>query len=335
MKYLEDVWTNPIFTVELIATAMNFKSLIELQDYFKDEKTCITYYEQIRWNGSPVCPHCGSTEHYTLTKKVGNEKVRIGYKCANNKCYKKFNVKTGTIFDNTKIELRVWFQSIFLATTAKKGISSLQLATQIGVTQKTAWFVLHRVREMLKVEAPTMLGGEGAMVEADETYIGGKTKNKHANKIIRDGEGRAIETKQTVLGLIERDGKVVLKHIKSANVPNMVPFVEKTVQLGTRIFTDEARVYDRLGKNYTHNRVNHTLKVYVQGDIHTNTIENFWSVLKRGIYGIYHSVSEKHLERYLHEFSQRFNERHLTSQARFEKFLVRSDKRLKYEDLIA
>lgn len=307
---------------------MQFKSLPELLDYFKEESTCIAYYEQLRWNGRPVCPFCG-TAHLPY-------KTNRGYKCSDKDCNKKFTVKVGTIFENSKIPFRIWFGAIYLATNHKKGISSLQLASDLGITQKTAWFVLHRIREMLRAEAPAMLGGENAMVEADETYVGGKTKNKHAKKVLRDADGSVIDTKQIVLGVIERDGKVVLKHIKNASHENMVPFIEKTVQVGTRIVTDEARVYGTLEKKYTHSRVNHTLKVYVNGDAHTNTIENFWSVLKRGIYGIYHSVSEKHLERYLDEFANRFNERQSTNQGRFEKFVNQSpDKRLKYKDLIS
>jgi transposase-like protein len=205
------------------STIMNFKSLHELLDTFKDEKTCIAYYEQLRWNGKPVCPHCNSENPY---------KTNRGYKCSNKDCYKKFTVKVGTIFENSKIPFRVWFGAIFLATNHKKGISSLQLPSDLNITQKTAWFVLHRVREMLKSNAPTMLGGEKT-IEADETYIGGKLKNKHANKIKRDDLGKAIENKQLVLGLIERNVKVVLKHIKSASINNMVPFVEKTVQVGS------------------------------------------------------------------------------------------------------
>lgn len=307
---------------------MNFKSLPQLLDYFKDEKTCVAYYEQLRWNGRPVCPFCG-TAHLPY-------KTNRGYKCSDKDCNKKFTVKVGTIFENSKIPFRIWFGAIYLATNHKKGISSLQLASDLGITQKTAWFVLHRIREMLRAEAPAMLGGGNTMVEADETYVGGKTKNKHAKKVLRDADGSAIDTKQIVLGVIERDGKVVLKHIKSASVDNMVPFIEKTVQPGTRIVTDEARVYGTLEKKYTHNKVNHTLKVYVNGDAHTNTIENFWSVLKRGIYGIYHNVSDKHLERYLDEFANRFNERHSSNQGRFETFVNQSpDRRLKYKDLIA
>lgn len=305
---------------------MIFKSLPELLDYFKDERTCIEYYEQIRWNGKPTCPHCGTAKSY---------KTNRGYKCSNSDCFRKFTVKVGTIFENSKIPFRIWFGAIFLATNHKKGISSLQLASDLAITQKTAWFVLHRIREMLKSNAPEMIGGKGAMVEADETYIGGKIANKHEDKIVRNADGSAVQNKKVVLGIIERDGKVVLKHITSASIKNMVPFIERTVQVGTKVVTDESNVYGNLGRNYSHHKVNHTLKVYVNGDAHTNTIENFWSVLKRGLYGIYHSVSEKHLERYLHEFSSRFNERKVSSQFRFEKFLIQSERRLKYKSLIA
>lgn len=306
---------------------MNFKSLPELLDYFKDEATCISYYEQLRWAGNPTCPHCGAARPYRTNR---------GYKCSSKECLKKFTVKVGTIFENSKIPFRIWFGAIFLATNHKKGISSLQLASDLNITQKTAWFVLHRIREMLKENSPAMLGGKGKMVEADEAYIGGKIGNKHESKIVRNEDGSAVQNKQIVLGIIERNGKVVLKHIKSASTQNMVPFIQKTVQVGTRVVTDESQVYGSLGKNYEHNKVNHTLKVYVNGDAHTNTIENFWSVLKRGIYGIYHSVSEKHLERYLEEFANRFNERHNTPKGKFVTFLDRSSKkRLKYKTLIA
>ncbi len=302
---------------------MNFKSVIQLLDYFKEEKTCIEYYEKLRWNGKPVCPHCGAESPY---------KTNRGYKCSSKECHKKFTVKVGTIFENSKIPFRVWFAAIYLATTSKKGISSVQLSTQLDITQKTAWFVLHRVREMLKVSAPEMLGG---MVEADETYIGGKEGNKHYSKrLLPDGTLKP-ENKKIVLGLIERNGKVILKYIPRATASNMVPYIEKHVTLGSTVYTDEAGAYNSLGSKYTHGTVTHSVRIYVDGNIHTNTIENFWSVLKRGLYGIYHSVSEKHLERYLHEFSSRFNERHAGSEEKFNKFLTQSEKRLTYQKLIS
>jgi len=251
---------------------MTFKSLPQLLDYFKEESTGIAYYEQLRWNGKPVCPHCGVDKTPYRTNR--------GFKCSDKDCAKKFTVKTGTIFDNSKISFRIWFAAIFLAGSNRKGISSLQLSHELGITQKTAWFVLHRVREMLTTNAPTMVGGT---VEADEAYLGGKEKNKHANKKRKEGEP---DKKFVVLGLIERNGKVVLKYVPNATSENMVPFVKRHLAVGSTLYTDEFNSYKQLSSDFTHGTVNHSLKIYVHGDIHTNTIENFWSVLKRGIYGI-------------------------------------------------
>jgi transposase-like protein len=302
---------------------MNFKSLPQLLDHFKEEKTGIEYYERIRWNGKPVCPHCGVDKIPYRTNR--------GFKCSDKNCGKKFTVKTGTIFDNSKISFRIWFAAIFLAGSNRKGISSHQLSRELGITQKTAWFVLHRVREMLKSFAPAMIG-ETKTVEADEAYLGGREQFKHKNKKTKEGEP---DKKRVVLGAIERDGKVVLKYVPNATEENMVPFIQRYVSVGAKIYTDQFTSYSKLGRTYQHSTINHSVKIYVNGDIHTNTIENFWSVLKRGIYGIYHSVSEKHLDRYLHEFSARFNERKVSEQAKFEKFLAQSEKRLKYKNLIA
>jgi transposase-like protein len=302
---------------------MNFKALPQLLDHFKEEKTGIAYYEQLRWNGKPVCPHCGVDKTPYRTNR--------GFKCSDKDCRKKFTVKTGTIFDNSKISFRIWFAAIFLAGSNRKGISSLQLSRELGITQKTAWFVLHRVRTMLTVNAPTMVGANNP-VEADETYLGGKEKNKHANKKTKEGEP---DKKRVILGVIERDGKVVLKYVPSATSENMVSFITTHVPSGSRLLTDDFSSYKGLGNTYTHNTINHSLRIYVDGDIHTNTIENFWSVLKRGIYGVYHNVSDKHLDRYLNEFSSRFNERKVSEPVKFEKFLRQSEKRLTYKKLIA
>lgn len=311
---------------------MNFKSLPQLLDYFKKEETCVKYYENLRWNGKPVCPHCAAEKPYATTR---------GWKCSNSDCHKKFTVKVGTIFENSKIPFRIWFAAIYLCTSSKKGISSVQLAEQLGITQKTAWFVLHRIREMLKNQAPEMLGGNGNMVEADETYIGGKEKNRHTTKrrsfenpeLSRDG--KPYNKKKVVIGIVERGGKVVLKFVPNAKEENMVPFIQDFVPEGARIITDEHTSYSNLNKVYTHNTVTHSLRVYVSGDSHTNTIENFWSVLKRGLYGIYHQVSDKHLERYLNEFAARYNSRTIGSFERFNDFLKDAEGGLLYKNLIA
>lgn len=302
---------------------MNFKSLPQLLDYLKDEKICIEYFEKIRWNEKPICPHCAHEKVYRTNR---------GFKCANSKCYKKFTVKVGTIFENSNISLRIWFAAIYLCTSHKKGISSLQLSRDLNISQKTAWFMLHRIREMLREKAPSMLKNT---VQIDETYVGGKSKNKHIEKRSLKSQGRSIKDKTPVVGLLEKDGKVIAFVVKDTKASTLKSVIKNKVEKGSTIVTDAYRSYKKLDEDFTHIVVKHEDGKYiVDNQFHTQNIENFWSLFKRGIVGIYHYISPKHLQRYCEEFSARYNTRKISDPKRFNIYLSKTNGRLKYDDLI-
>jgi transposase-like protein len=232
-----------------IKNIFNFKSVIELLDYFKDEATCVSFYEQIRWNGEPACPHCGSLKT--------PYKIKNGYRCSEKLCRKDFTVKVGTIFQQSHIPLRTWFAAIYLQTAHKKGISSLQLSRDLNITQKTAWYLLHRIREMLRAKEPVMLKGT---VEADETYVGGRDKNRHKNK--RKGK-TGVGDKIAMLGLVERGGRVFAKRISAPTKEIIGQVVRQHIVKGSNLHTDEHGAYISLGKSYNHKSVNHILQIYV------------------------------------------------------------------------
>jgi len=301
-----------------------FTNLYDLREYFSNETICREYLERFRWNGNPVCPFCNSDKLY----KLGDGKT---YKCSNKECRKKFSATVGTIFENTKIPLSKWFVAMYLITSHKKGISSLQLSRDIGVTQKTAWFINHRIREMLKDNAPELLCNT---VEVDETYVGGKDRFKHKNKKTGSTQGRSVKNKTVMFGLLERENKVIAIKIPDTQRSTILPLIDKSIKKGSTIMTDEYFVYRSIPDEYKHLKTNHTQGIYVDGIVHTNSIEGFWSLFKRGIIGIYHNVSGKHIDRYLVEFTQRYNTRGTTEENRFNFFLSQCDGRLKYKDLI-
>lgn len=304
-----------------------FKTLVQLLDNFKDEETCRQYLEQKRWGGTPACPFCGVVNPYRTNR---------GFKCRDKECHKKFTVTVGTVYENTKIPLRIWFAAIYLCTSSKKGISSLQASRQLGITQKTAWFVLHRVREMLREKAPYMLKNQ---VQIDETYVGGKESNKHASKKNPLGQksgGRHADVKTPVFGIVETGGKVAVKVSTWVSKKKAQELINQYVEKGSTMVSDGLSMYAFLGKdnNFHHVVVDHSKGEYVKNGFHTNGIENFWSLLKRGIIGIFHQVSPQHLQRYCDEFAARYNSRQIKDHERFDLTLQNSDGRLKYNQLI-
>jgi transposase-like protein len=309
----------------------NFTTLTECLDYFKEEETCIAYLEQQRWGGTPACPFCGVIDPYRTNR---------GFKCSEKTCGKKFSVKVGTIYENSKIPLRTWFAAGYLCLSSKKGVSSLQIHRQLGITQKTAWFVLHRIREMLKAKSPVMLRNTA---QIDETYVGGSIKNKHKSKIAKikaanggkDLRGRS-DTKTPVVGICETGGKVVVKVTDWVSKKSAKDLIEKHVAEGSTITTDGYAMYAFLGQDdrFKHVMVDRKAGQYVNGGFHTNGIENFWSLLKRGIIGIFHQISPQHLQRYCDEFATRYNTRKIKDHERFELYVQQSDGRLTYNRLI-
>lgn len=276
------------------------KTLLAATRYFADPDVCVDFVASMRWPDGVTCPHCGG-------KRVSYLSTRRIWKCMSRVCHKQFSVKTQSVFEDSPIPLDKWLVAVWLVVNCKNGISSYEIMRDVKVTQKSAWFMLHRIRLAMRDGSFEKIGGNGP-VEIDETFVGGKVKNMHKSRRPKDvglqgGSGKAI-----VLGMLERGGRVKAKVLPNRHKSNLDPAVTENVKEGSWIITDEFAVYPHLSTEYLHEVINHA-ESYVQAHVHTNGIENFWSLLKRGLNGTYISVEPFHLARYVEEQVFRYNNR--------------------------
>lgn len=272
--------------------------------YFHDEEAAFAKLEEILWPDGPVCPHCGGMEKAYKIKANPEKRVRVGlWKCGH--CRQQYTVKIGTVFEHSRVPLHKWFQAVFLMCSSKKGVSSNQLARTLEVTVKTAWFMSHRIREAMRSGELAPMGGAGQVVEVDETFIG------HDKTVKPKGEkkGRGYAHKYKVFTLVERGGKARSMVVDDLKAKTLVPILRENIDRETKVMTDEAGQYRYLNRDFAHDFVRHGQGEYGRGPIHTNTIEGYFSIFKRGMKGVYQHASKKHLHRYLAEFDFRYNNR--------------------------
>jgi transposase-like protein len=304
-------------------TIFEFKTLTDFTDYFCDEQTCVEHFTASRFRNGEYCPHCRHDKIY----KCGNGKR---YQCA--KCKQDFTIRTKTVFGESKLPLRKWYMAIYLLATSGKGISSVQLAKQVGVTQKTGWFIDHRVRSAMKQNKGNLFG----TIEADETFIGGLSKNMSKKRREATIKGTGGTGKVAIFGMRNRDGEVRAQVVPSVGMADLHKEIKSNVAQGATLYTDKWVAYRGLTAQFKHSTVDHGAKQYVNGDCHTNGIESFWALFKRGYHGVYHHMSKKHLHRYVNEFTFRVNRRTRTMQSVFSDVLdrVTDSPQLPYKTLI-
>lgn len=302
-----------------------FKNLHELLLKMPTEKDCRDYLIQQRWDGCPVCPYCGF-DGKTYVIEGGKR-----FKCGSKECGKKYSVTVGTIFESSQIPLTKWLNAVYVVTAHKKGISSHQLGRDLGITQRTAWFMIHRIREMMKNVLDAKLDG---VIEVDETYVGGKLKtmNNKKRKLHKEGKFDANSNKTPIIGYKVRDGVLELQAVP--NRRDIMNKVVDTVSSDAVIITDMSGLYPPIANNFAgHEVVNHTNHEFVRGSIHTNSIEGIFSHFDRMVIGTYHYLSAKHMQAYCHEFSYRFNTRKMKDADRFTLSLQNMERRLTWNRL--
>lgn len=303
-------------------------SIMEVMDMFPDEASAREWFETARWPEGRRCPFCDGTE--TVAVKSGKP---MPYHCP--ACRKYFSVKTGMVMHGSNLPLRKWVLAIYLLSTNLKGVSSMKMHRDIGVTQKTAWMMIHKIREGWLDGSSGPLSGT---VEFDETYIGGKRKNMHARKR-KQLEGRGAVGKEAVIGAVERGGAVTAAHVEATDRGTIRPFIEGRIEAGSTLYSDDSAAVEGIPDMFNrlrHEAVNHSAGEYVRGMAHTNGVESFWSMLKRGFHGVYHRMSSKHLQRYVTEFAGRHNVRDLDTLAQMLLLARGMDgKRLPWRELTA
>lgn len=336
-------------SLEKLKCPNEFDSLLELVIYFNDEKKCLKYLEQWRWGGTPRCPHCGMDKVY---KFKDGKRFRCG------SCREQFTVKIGTIFEKSRLPLQKWYVAMYLVGCHKKGISSHQLARDIKVTQKTGWFMLHRIRHAMNTNFFIEMAG---IVQADETFVGGKNKNRHKDKKVKNSQGRSFKDKTPVLGLLEqkesytierphkvipdrtvketivtKESRIICRVVPDTTSDSIQPIIRNMVKEGSSLISDEWWAYNGMNKDYDHSIVDHKRGQYVnENGGTTNAVEGAWTQFKNTIRGTYHSVNRKHLQRYADEFSFRYTTKNDSNTQRFDLLLASTnDKRLTYKNLI-